>query len=92
MRYRPPVTFQPRKYPQQSRSRVTMEAIFEATVQVLLAEGIPRLTTTRVAQRAGFSIGTMYQYFPHKQALIYALFGKHLNHVVAKVEKTCQIN
>lgn len=69
-----------------------MEAIFVATVQVLLVEGIPRLTTTRVAQRARFSIGTMYPYFPHKQALIYALIGKRLNDVVAKVEKTCEID
>lgn len=92
MRYRPPVSFEPRKYPQQSRSKITMEVIFDATVQVLLAEGIPRLTTTRVAQRAGFSIGTLYQYFPHKQALIYALIGKYLNEVVEKVEKTCEIN
>ena len=52
-----------RKRPRQARSAVTVDAIFEATIQVLLADGIHRLTTTRVAQRAGVSVGTMYQYF-----------------------------
>ena len=60
----------PRKTPVQRRSRVTVDAILEATIQVLLAEGLARLTTTRVSERAGVSVGTMYQYFPNKQALI----------------------
>ena len=52
----------PRKKPAQSRSKVTVDAIFEATIQVLLADGLQRLTTTRVAERAGVSVGTLYQY------------------------------
>jgi len=43
-----------------------VEAIFEATIQVLLREGADRLTTTRVAARAGVSVGTLYQYYPNK--------------------------
>lgn len=78
-----------RKRPQQARSTVTVDAIFEATIQVLLAEGIHRLTTTRVAQRAGVSVGTMYQYFPHKQALLYALNERYLDRLAERVEETC---
>ena len=58
-----------------------MEAIHTATIQVLLAEGAARLTTTRVAIRAGVSIGTMYQYYPHKQALLFAIVERQLQTV-----------
>ncbi|GLK46463.1 MULTISPECIES: TetR/AcrR family transcriptional regulator [Novosphingobium] len=68
-----PDLLKPRKTPQQARSAVTIEAIHVATIQVLLADGVGRLTTTRVAERAGVSVGTMYQYYPHKQALLFAL-------------------
>jgi AcrR family transcriptional regulator len=80
----------PRKRPHQARAIVTLDAIFEATVQLLVAGGIQRLTTTRVAQRAGVSVGTMYQYFPHKQALIYALNERYLEVLAAKIEDTCR--
>jgi AcrR family transcriptional regulator len=73
-----PALLQPRKSPQQARSTVTIEAIHTATIQVLLAEGVGRLTTTRVAARAGVSVGTMYQYYPHKQALMFAIVERHL--------------
>lgn len=79
-----------RKRPRQARSITTVEAIFEATIQVLLSEGIHRLTTTRVAERAGVSVGTMYQYFPHKQALLYALNERYLNLVAERVEQACR--
>ena len=69
---------QPRKAPKQARSTATLEAIHTATIQVLLAEGVTRLTTARVAERAGVSIGTMYQYYPHKQALLFALVEQQL--------------
>lgn len=78
-----------RKRPRQARSAVTVEAIFEATIQVLLAEGVHRLTTTRVAARAGVSVGTMYQYFPHKQALLYALNERYLDRLAERVEEVC---
>lgn len=79
-----------RKSPRQARSVATLEVIFEATIQVLMAVGPRRLTTTRVAERAGVSVGTMYQYFPHKQALFYALNERYLNTLAQKIEQTCQ--
>ncbi|UXN69237.1 TetR/AcrR family transcriptional regulator [Devosia neptuniae] len=86
----PPQHLSARKKPRQARSAATLEAIFEATIQVLLREGIHRLTTTRVAERAGVSVGTMYQYFPHKQALLYALNERYLDLVAERVEAACQ--
>lgn len=65
-----------RKAPQQERSRATVEAIVEAAGQVLTSTGYGRLTTTRVAARAGVSVGTLYQYFGHKDDLIRALGRK----------------
>jgi len=86
----PPRHLSPRKRPRQARAAVTLDAIFEATVQVLLAEGLHRLTTTRVAERAGLSVGTLYQYFPHKQALLYALNERYLDIVAERVEQACR--
>ncbi|SHE46936.1 transcriptional regulator, TetR family [Acidocella aminolytica 101 = DSM 11237] len=85
----PPDTLKPRKAPRQTRAAVTLDAIFEATIQVLLSEGERRLTTTRVAERAGVSVGTMYQYYPHKQALLYAVLQSHLTHISAAIEAAC---
>lgn len=76
--------------PVQSRSRVTVDAIFEATIQVLLRDGMSRLTTTRVAERAGVSVGTMYQYFPNKVALVYALNERYLAALATRIEATCR--
>jgi AcrR family transcriptional regulator len=85
----PPKHLSPRKTPRQARSTATLEAIFEATIQVLLAGGLHRLTTTRVADRAGISVGTMYQYFPHKQALLYAVNEHFLNVTALAIEREC---
>ena len=84
------VAFEARKTPVQARSTVTVEAIFEATIQVLLTHGDERLTTTRVAHRAGVSVGTLYQYYPNKQALLFAVLENHLNNVMARVETACE--
>lgn len=84
------VRLTPRKTPRQARSAVTLDAIFEAAIQVLLADGPGRLTTTRVAQRAGVSIGTLYQYLPNKQALLYAVTARYLDVVAAIMEQACQ--
>lgn len=75
----------PRRNPSQSRSVVTVEAIFQATIQVLLKDGMHGLTTTRVAGRAGVSVGTLYQYYPNKQALLYAVLSRHLQGIAAAV-------
>ena len=80
------VAYEPRKTPTQARSTVTVKAISEATIQVLLSHGVERLTTTRVAERAGVSVGTLYQYYPNKRSLIFAVLENHLNNVAAKVE------
>jgi len=85
-----PLSLTPRKRPRQARSAATLDAIFEATIQVLLADGARGLTTTRVAARAGVSVGTMYQYFPHKQALIYALNERYLERLAETVEACCR--
>lgn len=81
------IALKPRKLPRQARSRATVEAIFDATIQVLLAEGLQRLTTIRVAERAGTSVGTLYQYYPHKQSLLYAVLQRHLRRIGEAVEK-----
>ena len=78
-----------RKTPRQARATATLDAIFEATIQVLVRDGPHRLTTTRVAQRAGVSVGTMYQYVPHKQGLFHALNERYLSMLAAKVEAAC---
>jgi AcrR family transcriptional regulator len=55
----------------------------------LLEIGKERLTTTRVAKRAGVSVGTLYQYFPNKSALLQAVLKRHLSRVTEAVERTC---
>ncbi len=86
----PPQSLRPRKAPRQARASATLDAIFEATIQLLVRDGYPKLTTRRVAERAGVSVGTMYQYFPHKQALIYAVNERYLEILGDKIEATCR--
>ena len=74
----PPERPQPRKRPQQDRSRITVEAVLEAAAQVLEADGYDALTTNAVAERAGVSIGTLYQYFPDKAAVVAGLVEAQL--------------
>ncbi|AKF03790.1 TetR/AcrR family transcriptional regulator [Sandaracinus amylolyticus] len=68
----------PRKRPVQARSKATVEAILEASARVLVAGGYAELTTTRVAAAAGVGIGTLYQYFPSKEALVVALLERSM--------------
>jgi AcrR family transcriptional regulator len=82
-------TLKPRKLPVQARSKHTIDAIFEATVQVLLVGGVGKLTTTKVADRAGVSVGTLYQYFANKNVLLAALLELHLIEVVEAIEASC---
>ncbi len=83
---------EPRKTPKQSRSVVTVQAIYDATIQVLLRSGQERLTTVRVAERAGVSVGTLYQYFPNKQSLLFAVLEQHMDRVTSAVEEVCSAN
>jgi AcrR family transcriptional regulator len=62
-----------RKAPRQRRSRQLVEAILEAAIRVLSREGAHRFTTARVAETAGVSVGSLYQYFPNKEAILFRL-------------------
>src|SRR6202035_1641243 len=62
-----------RKRPKQARSTELVSTILEAAAQVLAKEGAPRFTTARVAERAGVSVGSIYQYFPNKAAILFRL-------------------
>jgi AcrR family transcriptional regulator len=86
---RTPIVLEPRKSPSQARSMASVDAILQATVQVLLHVGKEQLTTTRVALRAGVSVGTLYQYFPNKKALLQAALKRHLTEVAEAVELVC---
>ena len=63
-----------RSRPQQSRSRFTVAVIKQAALQILAAEGIARCVTYRIAERAGISIGSLYQYFPNREAILKSLY------------------
>ncbi|MGE0327361.1 MAG: TetR family transcriptional regulator [Polyangiaceae bacterium] len=62
-----------RKAPQQARSSELVQAVLEAAVQVLVKQGAPRFTMARVAEKAGVSVGSLYQYFPNKAAILFRL-------------------
>jgi AcrR family transcriptional regulator len=80
MLHKPSAT--PRKLPKQERSQATVEAILTATTRILTERGYDQFTTNRVAELAGVSIGSLYQYFPNKEALIFALGEHHANEMV----------
>jgi AcrR family transcriptional regulator len=67
----------PRKTPLQERSRATVEAILEATTHILVRDGYAKLTTNRIAERAGVNIASLYQYFPGKEAIVAELRRRH---------------
>jgi AcrR family transcriptional regulator len=90
LQQRSQVLLEPRKTPVQARSTASVKAILEATIQVLLKTGKEHLTTTRVALRAGVSVGTLYQYFPNKSALLQAALKRHLDEVTSAVERVCK--
>ncbi|MDR1870761.1 MAG: TetR family transcriptional regulator [Deltaproteobacteria bacterium] len=72
-----------RKEPQQARSAKLVEAVLEAAAQVLKKEGAARFTTARVAERAGVSVGSLYQYFPGKEAILFRLQSDEWNRTAA---------
>jgi AcrR family transcriptional regulator len=71
----------PRKEASQERSRATVDALLEATARVLIKEGYDRASTNRIAEVAGVSIGSLYQYFPSKEALVAAVIDRHTEQV-----------
>ncbi|MEJ0098451.1 MAG: helix-turn-helix domain-containing protein [Pseudomonadota bacterium] len=72
-----------RKAPRQARSRATIEVMLDAAAHILGERGWTGVTTNAVAERAGVSIGSLYQYFPNKLALVEAVRRRHLDEVLA---------
>ena len=66
--------FAQRKGPRQERSRVTVDSIMQATLELIAQDGFPALTTTRIAARAGISVGSLYEYFPNREAILLSLY------------------
>jgi AcrR family transcriptional regulator len=77
----------PRKAPRQSRSQATVTAILDATAHILLERGFPAASTNAVAERAGVSVGSLYQYFPNKDALIAALHARHGEQMMEVIQR-----
>jgi len=73
----------PRKEPRQARSQATVDAILVATARVLTRDGYDHASTNKVAEAAGVSVGSLYQYFPSKEALVAALIDRHTTHMTA---------
>ncbi|HEX2561112.1 TetR/AcrR family transcriptional regulator [Phenylobacterium sp.] len=67
----------PRKIAAQARSRATVDALLEATARILVSEGFDRASTNRIAAAAGVSVGSLYQYFPSKEAVVAAVIARH---------------
>ena len=73
----------PRKRASQERSRCTVEALLAATARILVRDGYDRASTNRIAEAAGVSIGSLYQYFPSKEAIVAAVIQGHIDQMMA---------
>lgn len=80
-------TVSPRKSPRQARSQATVGAILDAAARVLVERGYAATNTNLVAERAGVSVGSLYQYFPNKDALIAALHERHVREMDEVTER-----
>ena len=78
---------QPRKSPRQQRSQQTVETILQATARVLAEHGYAGTNTNLIAETAGVSVGSLYQYFPNKNALIAALHDRHDNQMLDVIDQ-----
>lgn len=76
----------PRKSASQQRSRITVNSLLEATARILVREGFDKASTNRIAEVAGVSVGSLYQYFPSKEALVAALIDRHNQEVMRAVQ------
>lgn len=81
----------PRKQPRQARAQHTVNAIIEASARILEEQGHGGFTTNAVAELAGASIGTLYQYFPDKDALLGALIARETSRLVEEVEAASMV-
>lgn len=77
----------PRRQPRQSRARFTCDAILTATAQILETQGEAALTTNAIAERAGVSVGSLYQYFPNKDAILIEIARRETARFAARVEE-----
>ena len=77
-----------RREPRQGRSRQTVHAVLGAVPRVIRREGVDAVTTNRIAEAAGVSIGSLYQYFPNKKAIFGALHERHVEDVRGVIERT----
>jgi AcrR family transcriptional regulator len=77
-----------RRQPQQLRARQTVDAILEAVIRILKREGTDGVTTNRIAEVAGVSVGSVYQYFPDKRAIFAALHQRHIEQIDRVIETT----
>lgn len=84
---RKPLT-NPRKLASQDRSRATVDALIEATARILVKEGFDKASTNRIAAKAGVSVGSLYQYFPSKEALVAAVIERHNQELMQVVRDT----
>ncbi len=75
----------PRKNASQERSRATVDTLLAATARVLVKVGYDRASTNKIAEAAGVSIGSLYQYFPSKEALVAAVIERHMDEMMAMV-------
>jgi AcrR family transcriptional regulator len=75
----------PRKKARQERSRATVGALVEATARILVREGFDKASTNRIAAMAGVSVGSLYQYFPSKEALVAAVIERHQQEIMQLV-------
>ena len=76
----------PRKTASQRRSRLTVDAILEAAARILIKEGFDKASTNRIAEVAGVSVGSLYQYFPGKEAIVAALIDRHRQEIARVVQ------
>jgi AcrR family transcriptional regulator len=76
----------PRKRPRQARSRATVDAILEACARILSEAGAAALTTNAIARRAGVSIGSLYEFFPNRDAVLAELARRRLSALGAEVQ------
>ncbi len=76
-----------RRNPRQQRAQATVEAVLEAAAQILEAKGMEGASTNAIAVRAGVSVGSLYQYFPNKEALLLALHERHVQELEARMAK-----
>jgi len=76
-----------RKTPKQSRSKVVVDAILEATARILVNKGMKNLTTNHIAELAGVSIGSLYQYFANKESIVAELIESHKEKEFEKISK-----